>query len=222
MHMAFTGAANTVGLGWCGTCFVRDSDQGEQFVSEQVWQPHYASREEAYLSFLHSRHIGTNCGVMIRKLCFDKVGLFDERCIGGAEDTEFFIRFVRSFDFLVVPDTLIKIHLHQGSHLRAYSDKKAKDYELIIQKNLTALQQHPQLWISKHYKTAWLFYYGGNKAKARQYMKLALRPTFLQPKIWLTWLTFEILGVWGPTLHRKVSSWKELASMKVSSGSSQN
>jgi glycosyltransferase involved in cell wall biosynthesis len=207
MHQIFNGSPESIGFSWGGIRWIKDADGEELVLREEMWQPKFQNREHAYLSFLKSRRIG-NSGLVVRKSCFDEVGLFDEQIRGGAEDTEFLIRLVRCFDFKMAPRVLIKVHLHAGSHLRSYSQKKAFDYERIIEKNKQALLDHPDLLASKHYKIAWLYYHGGNKIKARHYMRQALRAAPLRPRVWLTWLMFEALGDQGPILHRKLSSWK--------------
>jgi len=209
MSRAFEGASSEVGFGWCGGRWLTYTSAGPIVTREGTWQPPpFQDREEAYLSFVRSRHIGTNCGLAFRKSCFSTVGLFDERLTGGAEDTEFFIRIVRHYDFIVVPDILIVIHLHPGSHLRTYSAKKAHDYEHIIDKNMEALLEHPDLWSTLHYKTGWLHYHAGDKTQARKFMGQALRKKPLSAKIWLVILLFEIFGSSAPKLHQRISTWK--------------
>jgi len=207
MYAAFEAANEAVGLGWCGISVVEDSYTGSVLVSEGAWRPKYENREHAYLSFMQTRRIGTNCGITIRRTCFETVGLFDER-MRKAEDTDFLTRMVRRFDFVVVPECLVKVHRHAGLRLTVYDQQMAAAYERIIQKNLDTLCTHPNLWAALHYKTGWLYYHGGNKAKARYHMRKVLQSNPFHMKTWLGLFLHEILGPWAPRLHRQISALK--------------
>jgi tetratricopeptide (TPR) repeat protein len=143
----------------------------------------------------------------VRRVCFDTVGMFDE-LLRKAVDTDFLIRLVHEFDFVVVTDVLIKIHDHSGPRVRTNFINGADAYEKIMSKHREALQNHPKIWSAKHYKTAWLYYHGGNKAKARQHMQQALRMNPGQPKYWAIWFLLEVLDQRGSSIHRQLSSWK--------------
>jgi glycosyltransferase involved in cell wall biosynthesis len=200
-------APPSVGFAWCGTRRVRDDASGEQVLLEETWQPTFQNREDAYLSFLQSRRVGTDCGLTVRRICFEAIGMFDES-LRKAVDTDFLIRLVREFDFIVVPEVLIKIHDHSGPRVRTNFIHGAESYEKIMAKHGEALQSHPKIQSAKHYKTAWLFYHGGNKVKARQHMQQALRLNPAQPKYWMIWVMLEVLDKRGSSLHRQLSSWK--------------
>ncbi|MCE7979657.1 MAG: glycosyltransferase family 2 protein [Caldilinea sp. CFX5] len=207
MNLALSATSPNVGFAWCSTLTVRDSADGEQKVWEGAWQPTYQNRDQAYRSFLHSRRIGTNCGLTIRSTCFDVVGLFDET-MSKAEDTDFLIRIVRHFDFTVIPVTLVKVHQHTGTRLTFYDRRMAEAYELIIQKHLATLTTNPQLGSTLYYKTGWLYYHGGDTAKARQYMLMALRCRPFYLKTWATMLTHELFRKQATQLHKQLSRLK--------------
>ncbi len=206
-HRAFSLAPPSVGLSWCGIRSVEMTPTGEKNRGERLWQPAYASREQAYLAFLHSRRIGTNCGVTVRRACFETVGLFDE-ALPKAEDTDFLTRLVRQFDFVVIPRMLVKVHRHTGPKLTVYDHHMAAAYEHILQKNLPTLQGHPSLWAALHYKTGWLYYHAGNKARGRHFMRQALARRPFRLKAWLALLMFELFGSQAPRLHRRLSGLK--------------
>lgn len=209
-------APNSIGFSWCGTEHVLDTQFGEQVLSQETWQPSFDNREDAYLSFLQSRKIGTNCGITIRRSCFDSIGMFDES-LRKAVDTDFLIRLAREFDFIAIPDVLIRVHDHDGSRVRTNYLKGAEAYEIIMEKHIEKLRTHPKVWSAKHYKTAWLYYYGGNKAKARYHMGQAVRMNFSQPKYWMTWFLLEMFDQRGLRFHSQISAWKKrfLAGMNL-------
>lgn len=211
MNQKFESSPQGVGFGWCGVRWVSDTSDGEKEMRrEGIWQPKFENREHAYLSFLRSRRVGTNYGLTIRKSCFGVVGFFDES-MKKAEDTDFLIRMVRQFDFCVVPSVLVKVHRHAGPRLTTYDAKMANSYERIIEKNNEALLKHPRLSAVLHYKTGWLYYHAGNKKHGRQFMLRAIRMNPAELKIWLGLLIFECFGSLGPSLHKRLSTYKTLS-----------
>lgn len=210
MHDAFETSSERVGLGWCGTRTVMDTEAGEIVLKENIWQPRFESREEAYLSFLGSRQIGTGCGIVVRAACLDVVGPFDES-MRKSVDTEFFCRCVRQYDFLVVPEVLIKIHGHPHSRLSTQDGELAKSYEIIIRKNIEAVRAHRALSAKLHYKTGWLFYAAGDKKKGRRYLRRALRSSPFHPKMWMTVGLYETVGAGAAArLHRLASRVRKI------------
>ncbi len=202
----FEAAPAELGFSWSGARWVRPNSRGEEEVLRQgAWQPTFANREEAFRSFLRNRHVGTACGVCFRRECLEAVGGFDERLVGGAEDTDFFIRAVREFDFAVIPEILVTIDLHGGAHLRHHSLAKAEDYEIILAKHREALQRDPGTLKQLLYKTAWLFYAAGDKRRGRTFLRKCLALAPLQPKAWVAGLLYETLGRHGAAVHRRLS-----------------
>jgi glycosyltransferase involved in cell wall biosynthesis len=206
---AFEGSSEDIGFSWCGVRWMKDTEKGQEVIKDDLWQPKFRNREHAYLSFLRHRRVGTNCGITIRRSVFESVGIFDELLNAGAEDTDFLIRLVRSYDFIVIPRILLKVYLHKGPSLRTYGFQKAQDYQRIMLKNAAALEKHPDLWTSLHYKTGWLFYHGGSKEQGRASMWQAIRKNPFYAKAWAGLLFFETLGAWAPPLHKKISTMKE-------------
>jgi len=206
-YQAFEESPTEVGFGWCGVQVVEDKPNGEVFVQEDNWRPDIQSLENAYLSFLRSRRIGTNCGITVRRSCFETVGLFDET-MKKAEDTDFLIRIARLFDFIVVPKILIKIHHHASGRLTTYDETMAKAYERIIEKNFETLNRHSELWAELHYKTGWLHYHSGNKTDGRRFIGQALRRKPWHLKSLTAMLLFELFNQQGPWLHQQYSARK--------------
>jgi glycosyltransferase involved in cell wall biosynthesis len=198
-------ASPSIGLTWCGREMVCESSGGPIVLAEDVWMPKFDSLEEAYLAFLNTRQIGTADGLTVRRTVFDCIGLFDE-AMRKAEDTDFLIRLARRFEFIVIPEVLNRRHAHSGPRLTQYDATMAEAYERIMAKNIETLQEHPELWAAKHYKTAWLYYHGGNKIKGRYHMGQALRMNSMNPKYWATWFLLDLVGLQGRHLHRRISS----------------
>jgi len=201
------GAPPTVGLTWCGIRWLRDRDGEREVLREELWQPTYRDREHAYRSFLRSRRIGTNCGITLRRDAVAEVGGFDETFRGGAEDTDFLIRMVRRFDFRVVPEVLVDVHLHGGPNLRGVSLEKARDYEKILAKHASTLTADRGLAADLHYKTGWLFYQAGDRRRGRRHLLASIRRRPFH-RAWSALLLYEILGRRAADAHRAMSQMR--------------
>jgi len=199
-------APQEVGFTWCGVRWVEPRAGGTESTRDEVWTPTYPSREEAYLGFLRSRRIGTNCGLAFRRDALREVGGFDEAFPGGAEDTDLLVRLVRRFDFRVVPETLIRIHLHGGDRLRGVTVWQAEGYERILAKHRTTLAAHPDVAAELHYKTGWLHYHAGNRRKGRRHLLTSLARRAFRPRTWAALVLHEIFGARAPSLHRRLST----------------
>ncbi len=193
MHQALATAPDTVGFGWSGVRVVQDTPQGQVTVEERYWQPRFQNRQEAYLTCLRAKGMGSNDGLTVRRAAFEVVGLFDEALQVG-EDADFLVRMVRHFDFRVVPRPLVIVHLHPGPKLNTYTLQKAQSHERILAKNLAELRPHQDLWRFLHYKVGWLYYKAGYKGRGRRFMWQALRKNPWDLKGWLRLVLFELFG----------------------------
>jgi glycosyltransferase involved in cell wall biosynthesis len=68
-------------------------------------------RGDIHRALLELKGIGTPSCVLIRRACFDKVGLFDEE-LRSVEDWEMWVRVSRHFEFDYVPEPLVTYRVH--------------------------------------------------------------------------------------------------------------
>jgi len=212
MRKALTAAPSSVGFAWCGVRWVMDSGNQEgTFLRDGFWKPEFPSRQAAYLGFLRNRKIGTNCGLTIRRSAFRELGGFDET-LRAAVDTDLLVRAAQRFDFVVVPEIFIKVHLHGNGHVRRDTRALAEAYVRIAGKHEEALRQDPTLAAALFYKAGWLHYHSGDKAAGRKQMRTALHHQPFSPKNWMTLAGFELLGQRAISLHEWV--WSRRAGLE--------
>jgi glycosyltransferase involved in cell wall biosynthesis len=206
MRSALATAPPNVGFAWCGVQWANDSGNGdERILREEVWNPEFGSREAAYQGFLRHRRIGTNCGLTIRRSAFQELGGFDET-LRAAVDTDLLIRAAQRYDFAVVPQVYIKVHLHENGHVRRDTRARAETYDRIVEKHKAALQQAPAIAAALFYKAGWLHYHAGDKAGGRKQMLRALLRQPLSLKSWTALAGFELFGRRAVSLHEKLAS----------------
>ena len=72
-------------------------------------------RGNIFVPLLDCNKVTSSCsGVLVKKECFDKVGLFDEK-LGAAEDWDMWLRIAEAYDFDFVDKVLVKIRRHTGN-----------------------------------------------------------------------------------------------------------
>ena len=89
----------SVGLVYCSLFMV---DELGQIKSRWIAR----KRGDVYRDFLYKIHICTCSSVMIRRTCFDQVGLFDET-LHGSQDDDMWIRIAGCYRVDYVPDCLV-------------------------------------------------------------------------------------------------------------------
>lgn len=192
------------GFCWCGTERVEDDGNGWNFLHRGVWQPDVSSTEEAHLLFLAHRRVGTGCGLTVRREVFELSGYFDER-LRCAEDTDLLIRLAKVVPFVVVPEVLIRVHVHEGPRLTRYGADSVDAYRRIAAKHAETLAEHSRIDQQLHYKIGWMAMHAGRPREGRRELLGAwLRaPWRLKPLGML--MFFTLAGRWGPKLHLLVS-----------------
>lgn len=167
LQRTFSNINNTnkkVGFCWTGVRYF----EGEQF-SEFTWQPEV--KKNTYNTLLHSLHIGTNSGITFKREVFNTSGYFNEE-LPAAEDTEFFLRVSKSYDFLVIPEVLINIERDNPDRLSKDLKKIAKAYNIFIHSHREEIDKDKTLQLKYYYKLMWLNYHLGDKRKARKYYSM--------------------------------------------------
>ena len=198
-YRVFETASQQVGFTWCGVRDVQDTPAGEKIIKERLWESYPENGTHIY---------STSYGLTVRADCFDIVGLFDEKIVGGVEDTDLLLRLGRSFDFRVVRGILIKRHYHQGPQLTDITLQRAKGYEQLLAKHAEFLKKGSFQWRQYYQQAAFIYYQIGHKARARQLMMKVIQANPLRLRTWKTLVCFEIFGTEALGLRQKISSYK--------------
>jgi len=82
---------------------------------------------------LRSNVVGTTSSVVVKRQCFDKVGLFDERLL-SSQDWDMWIRIAKHFTFRAIPKPLIKYHARHGPQISTNLDAVLQGRVAIINK----------------------------------------------------------------------------------------
>lgn len=154
--------ASKVGFMWTGRrIFLGDK------IDEQIWKP---SGTSSYLIFLKHIKIGTGAGITIKREVFEKCGNFDVT-LPAAEDTDFFFRISKHFDFTYSDKVLINIFKNNADRMSKNYKNIAIAYNLFLSQHLSEIEKDLDLKKIYYYKLMWLNFHLNDKAKAKEYFK---------------------------------------------------
>jgi glycosyltransferase involved in cell wall biosynthesis len=122
---------------------------------------------------LESNFIGPASTVLIRRKCFDRVGLFDENIEFG-EEYDLWIRVSKEFYFECVPECLVKYWFHEYK-LSTNIGVRIKGLEANIRKHGESLLMHRKHFSNLYLSLGVLYCYEGNIGKSREYYSKAIQ-----------------------------------------------
>jgi len=147
-------SSDEIGFMWTGLRYIYNNK-----ISEFCWEPKF--KENHYITFLNELHIGIGCGISIKKIVFEKCGLFNES-LPAAEDTDFFLRISQNFGFKSSKAILINIDKSGIDRLSKNYKKNAIAYNIFLIDNFFEIDKRPSLQKKFYYKMMWLNYHLGD------------------------------------------------------------
>ncbi len=126
---------------------------------------------------------------VIRKVCFEKVGLFDEN-LPNLEDWELYIRISKYFCFKYVDEPLAIAYCSSDSESVNYSNL-VKSSELILEKHHDYFNKNKEILAVNHANIGLYAFLSGEEKKSRKYLLNAIKYNPLKLKYSLAFiLTF--------------------------------
>lgn len=116
-------------------CNVRYIDKNSNPISYTSYELKYSHEElnNGFFCLLHGYANG--CAMLIPRICFDKLGLFDETT-RTSNDYEMWLRLFKKYDVRFVPNILIEYRLHDGQDTNmspVYQKESSRLWKKIIQ-----------------------------------------------------------------------------------------
>jgi glycosyltransferase involved in cell wall biosynthesis len=196
----FDVASANVGLVYGGYVVIDDE------TKKVIGQVHPEKRGYVFKEVLKASHPPNPLTPLIKKECFDKVGLFDEDIRFG-EDWDMWLRIAEHYEFDFVNEMVAKYYVSQHqitrdrvSALEELSKFRAKHQQQLAQN--PAILAHQLKWIGH-----WYLVYG-DYAAARKYISQAIRSHPRGVLLYFCWLAVYTM----PGLHRAVLKSKLSAS----------
>ncbi|MBZ2166167.1 glycosyltransferase family 2 protein [Methanobacterium spitsbergense] len=123
---------------------------------------------------------------VIRKICFKKVGLYDEN-LPNLEDWELYIRISKYFSFKFIDEPLSIAYCSSDSASINYS-KNLKSSEIILKKHFADFNDNKEILAVNKANIGIYAFLNGDESKSRKYLMDAIRYNPLNIKYWLLYL----------------------------------
>jgi hypothetical protein len=177
-----------------------------EYVKKECWKPTYV--KNSYFTFLSSLHIGTNSGITIKKVVFEKCGYFNDK-LEAAEDTEFFLRITKEYDYVFSPKYLMNVYRDGKDRLSKNLKKNARSYQLIFPQHKEMIDTSNFLKKKYYYKMMWLSFYLPNRSLGTKYFFFLIRNKIFNVKMILVYLNYLLLPLsLSSFLHKRISTIK--------------
>ena len=121
----FKNESNNPGAVYCGVTYI---DKKGNSINKK-WYP--KKKGNIYEDLLYKNCVGGCSNVIVKKECFNQVGLFDENFL-LCQDIDMWIRIARCYRFSFAKSCLVKYRIH--------ADNRSKNHNLMI-KNINRIQE---------------------------------------------------------------------------------
>jgi glycosyltransferase involved in cell wall biosynthesis len=169
-----------VGLVYCKRFFF--NDQGERCNKPQK----DLIRGNVFKEMLGKHYIAT-CTAMVKRECFDRVGLFDEK-LPSRQDHDMFLRIAQFYKIGLVEKALVGIRIHPV-RISRNPDKKNRGWELFLKKWDHQFARYPslkkKLYSYYHFEMGKIYYYHGDFSSARKHLYKTTKYNFFHYKSWI-------------------------------------
>ena len=138
-------------------------------------------RGNLFKDLLERNVVGGTSSVVVRRECFEKVGLFDE-CLPSFQDYDLWIRLAREFEYDFVEDDLSKYYVHEK---KIWSDPDALDRGIqIMAAKYASTELHRNL-ANQSLRVGLQYCYGGRMDRGRKAFARSIRLFPWEPRPYL-------------------------------------
>ena len=182
----FESAPPEVGVVYTDMQRVSENGEVTYWYSPEITSGNLVNNKTLYYQVLN---LGIQA-VVVRKSCFDKVGLFDER-FPSLEDLELFIRLSRSCRFYHIKEPLVRYYTTEG--ISSCIDAEIVARKLLLEKYWNEIERNRRFLAKQYSKIGFLLCSGsgGQFIQGRHYLIKAVKTYPLNIKLLLiTFLSF--------------------------------
>jgi len=177
-------------------CFVDSS--GRIIRVRDIKIPRFSSKEKLIEYLFINNFIGFETA-LVKRRCFDKVGLFDERMVGFS-DHDMWLRIAGEFNIAYIDLILVKKREHELQFSKTAVEKCLRDEFLMTSK---AIKQYPFLEKAVRKKLAGL-YYKWSITLLEKGVNEEAKQNFLKVIRYRPWKFKAIIAYITPTIYRFV------------------
>lgn len=176
----FVTAGPEVGVIYTG--FIRFEDNRAFYFPAE----HIQKSGNILKSLLNGNYVTTQA-VVVRRNCFEKVGLFDER-LPRFQDWELFIRIAKCYDFICISQPFL-IAFHSPKSITADAQLFPIALKLVLEKHQEIFCMHPAILARNFYSLGVAICSTGNVTEGADYFVKSLTLNPWRPMCLIRWLS---------------------------------
>ncbi len=154
--------------------------------------------------------LGSTSSMLLRKECFDTVGLFDES-LPSFQDYDLWIRISRSFEFDYINKPLYKYHLHNNK-IWTNPESLSKGIEIMLERYGTGVLLFRKYLSNYYHQIGKLYYHKGNRIEERHAYLKAIKLNPFKMKYYYSFC----LSLLNPKTHNKLRAIKRFCLVPIS------
>lgn len=150
------------------TAYVYVKDSGKEINEHKI-----SKNGNIHLALLQGNIVGTTSTLLIKRSCFEKVGLFDER-LKSCQDWDMWLRISSMYDFEGLSRPLVKFYTGHQSIFKN-PDAVLQGGKIILAKYKSELLSQPKIYAHHMLQVGRLCIYYGSVREGRLWLKRALK-----------------------------------------------
>lgn len=150
---------------------------------------------------LLKRNFITTQSILLKKACFEEVGLFDET-MPRLQDWELLLRLSKRYPFFFIDEPLVNVY-HTSGSITSNQEALTKALELLLEKHYGDFAKYRKTLANFNCYIGQQFFLSGDLKKSLYYCKEALKIRPGNPKFWLILATFLL----GRAFYAKVKNF---------------
>jgi glycosyltransferase involved in cell wall biosynthesis len=185
MHL-FSNSPTVVGAIYTGV--LKCSTSKDQVLKEII----PTKRGMIFRELLFSNCIATTSTILIKRECFEKVGLFDEK-LSSCQDWDMWIRLSQDFQFDFTEHSLVKFYVHENSITTDYQ-ARIQGRQVLLEKIFHHIASQPKLVANYYFENSRIFFLMNDRHKGKAEMRQVIKnyPTNIK---YLIYFFYSLTGL---------------------------
>jgi len=185
----FKNESNKLGAVYCGVTYI---DEKSNSINKELIPPD--KKGNIYEDLLYKNCVGGCSSVMVKKECFNRVGVFDEK-FPVCQDLDMWIRIAKCYRFSFVKSYLVKYRIHPEQQTKNY-DLMILDINRIQVKYVNELKKRPYSYSRRYFFIGNMLCHLGRMREGQSYLlkAISIYPFYIKYYIYLFSSLFSAKG----------------------------
>ncbi len=194
----FKNEYDKLGAVYCGVTYI--DEKGNSINKE--WIPN--KKGNIYEDLLYINCVGGCSGVIVKKECFDKVGLFDKN-FPVCQDLDMWIRIAKDYKFSFAKKGLVKYRIHPEQQSKNH-DLMIADLNRIRMKYINELKKRPYIYSKSYFFISNMLFRLGRIREGQSYL---LKAIFIYP-VYIKYYIYLFCSLFGAKGYKLFFNIKQI------------